>query len=113
SLRFRHYCLSRLLPYTTLFRSIILAHTVTYIASSAKSNAAYEAINRAQALVKKTGNLSVPLHLRNAPTKLMKDIGYGKGYQYAHAYEGNFAQEEFLPESLKGTTLYDPGNNPS
>lgn len=92
---------------------IILAHTVTYMASSAKSNAAYEAINRAQALVKKTGNLSVPLHLRNAPTKLMKDIGYGKGYQYAHAYEGNFAQEEFLPESLKGTTLYDPGNNPS
>src|SRR5690554_514907 len=92
---------------------IILAHTVTYMASSAKSNAAYEAINRAQALVKKTGNLSVPLHLRNAPTKLMKDIGYGKGYQYAHAYEGNFAQEEFLPENLIGTKLYDPGNNPA
>jgi putative ATPase len=92
---------------------IILAHTVTYMASSPKSNAAYEAINSAQALVKKTGNLSVPLHLRNAPTKLMKDIGYGKGYQYAHAYEGNFAQEEFLPENLIGTKLYDPGNNPA
>lgn len=90
---------------------IILSHTVTYMAASAKSNAAYEAINRAQALVKQTGNLPVPLHLRNAPTKLMKDIGYGKGYQYAHAYEGNFAQEEFLPENLIGTKLYDPGNN--
>jgi putative ATPase len=90
---------------------IILSHTVIYMASSAKSNAAYEAINKAQALVKQTGNLPVPLHLRNAPTKLMKDIGYGKGYQYAHAYEGNFAQEEFLPENLIGTKLYDPGNN--
>ncbi len=90
---------------------IILSHTVTYMAASAKSNAAYEAINKAQALVKQTGNLPVPLHLRNAPTKLMKDIGYGKGYQYAHAYEGNFAQEEFLPENLIGTKLYDPGNN--
>jgi putative ATPase len=90
---------------------IILAHTVTYMASSPKSNAAYEAINMAQALVKKTGNLPVPLHLRNAPTKLMKDIGYGTGYQYAHAYEGNFVQEEFLPENLIGTKLYDPGNN--
>jgi putative ATPase len=92
---------------------IILAHTVTYMASSPKSNAAYEAINSAQALVKKTGSLSVPLHLRNAPTKLMKDIGYGKGYQYAHAYEGNFVQEEFMPENLTGTKLYDPGNNPA
>ncbi len=92
---------------------IILAQTVTYLASSAKSNAAYEAINKAQALVKKTGNLPVPLHLRNAPTKLMEDIGYGKGYQYAHAYEGNFAAEEFFPKPISGTTLYEPGNNPA
>ncbi len=90
---------------------IILSHTVTYLAASAKSNAAYEAINRAQALVKKTGDLSVPLHLRNAPTKLMEDIGYGKGYQYAHSYEGNFVAEEFLPERISGTRLYEPGNN--
>lgn len=90
---------------------IILSHTVTYMAGSAKSNAAYEAINKAQALVKKTGNLSVPLHLRNAPTKLMKEIGYGKGYQYAHSYEGNFVSEEFLPDDLSGTRLYEPGNN--
>ena len=83
------------------------------MAGSAKSNAAYEAINKAQALVKKTGNLSVPLHLRNAPTKLMKDIGYGKGYQYAHSYEGNFVSEEFLPHNLSGTRLYEPGNNPA
>lgn len=92
---------------------IILSQTVTYLASSAKSNAAYEAINKAQSLVKKTGNLPVPLHLRNAPTKLMEDIGYGKGYQYAHAYEGNFAEEEFLPDRIKGTRLYEPGNNPT
>lgn len=92
---------------------IILSHAVTYMAGSAKSNAAYEAINKAQALVKKTGNLSVPLHLRNAPTKLMKDIGYGKGYQYAHSYEGNFVPEEFLPDNLSGTKFYEPGNNPA
>lgn len=90
---------------------IILAQTVTYLASSAKSNAAYEAINKAQALVKRTGNLAVPLHLRNAPTKLMKDIGYGHDYHYAHAYEGNFVEEEFLPKSIEGTRLYEPGNN--
>ena len=90
---------------------IILSQTVTYLASSAKSNAAYEAINRAQALVKKTGNLAVPLHLRNAPTKLMKDIGYGHDYKYAHAYEGNFVEEEFLPKNIEGTRLYEPGNN--
>lgn len=90
---------------------IILAHTVTYMAASAKSNAAYEAINKAQALVKKTGNLPVPLHLRNAPTKLMEDIGYGKGYRYAHSYDGNFVEEEFLPDNIRGTKLYEPGNN--
>lgn len=90
---------------------IILSQAVTYLASSAKSNAAYEAINKAQALVKKTGNLAVPLHLRNAPTKLMKEIGYGHEYKYAHAYEGSFVEEEFLPKSIEGTRLYEPGNN--
>lgn len=92
---------------------IILSQTVTYLASSAKSNASYEAINKAQSLVKQTGNLPVPLDLRNAPTKLMKDIGYGKEYQYAHAYEGNFVDQEFFPDKLSGTVLYEPGNNPS
>ncbi|MCY1507578.1 Replication-associated recombination protein A [compost metagenome] len=92
---------------------IILSQCVTYLASSAKSNAAYEAINKAQALVKQTGDLAVPLHLRNAPTKLMKNIGYGKDYQYAHSYEGNFSGQEYLPEPLSGTKLYDPGKNPA
>lgn len=90
---------------------IILSQTVTYLASSAKSNAAYEAINRAQDLVARTGDLSVPLHIRNAPTKLMKNIGYGKEYKYSHAYEGNFEEQEYFPDSLSGTRLYDPGNN--
>jgi len=92
---------------------IILSQTVTYLASSAKSNAAYEAINKAQALVKQTGDLPVPLHLRNAPTKLMKDIGYGKDYQYSHSYTGNFVEQEFLPDRISGTKLYDPGDNQS
>lgn len=92
---------------------IILSQCVTYLASSAKSNASYEAINKAQALVQQTGNLPVPLHIRNAPTKLMKDIGYGKAYQYAHGYEGNFSEQEYFPDSLSGTKLYDPGNNPA
>ncbi|MGY3054431.1 putative ATPase [Pedobacter sp. UYEF25] len=90
---------------------IILSQCVTYLASSAKSNAAYQAIGKAQSLVKQTGNLPVPLHLRNAPTKLMKNIGYGKDYQYSHGYEGNFSAQEYLPESISGTTLYEPGNN--
>ncbi|MFB5945475.1 replication-associated recombination protein A [Albibacterium profundi] len=90
---------------------IILSQTVTYLASSDKSNASYEAINKAQALVRQTGDLPVPLHLRNAPTKLMKDIGYGKDYQYSHAYEGNFVQQEFMPEKVSSTKLYEPGNN--
>lgn len=90
---------------------IILSQTVTYLASSAKSNASYEAINKAQQLVKQTGNVPVPLHLRNAPTKLMKDLDYGAKYKYAHAYPGNFVTQEFFPEKLSGTTLYDPGNN--
>jgi putative ATPase len=92
---------------------IILSQAVTYLASSVKSNAAYMAINNAQALVKQTGDLSVPLHIRNAPTKLMKDIGYGKSYQYAHDFPGNFVQQEFMPEQIEGTTLYEPGNNAS
>ena len=91
---------------------IILSQTVTYLAASPKSNAAYKAINEAGALVKKTGDLPVPLHLRNAPTKLMKELGYGEAYQYAHDYPGNFAPQEFLPEALKDIKLYDPGDNP-
>lgn len=90
---------------------IILAQAVTYLASSPKSNSAYLAIGKAQELVRKTGDLSIPLPIRNAPTKLMKEEGYGKGYQYSHDYPGNFVQQEFLPEEIKGTQLYDPGNN--
>lgn len=90
---------------------IILSQTVTYLASSPKSNASYEAINKAQELVARTGDQSVPLHLRNAPTKLMKNIGYGKEYQYSHAHENNFSMQEYLPDSLSGTVLYDPGKN--
>jgi putative ATPase len=81
------------------------------LACSPKSNAAYEAINKAQELVKNTGDLSVPLAIRNAPTKLMKELGYGEDYKYAHSYENNFAAQEFLPEDIKNTTLYNPGNN--
>lgn len=92
---------------------IILSQCATYLASSPKSNAAYEAINTAQALVKKTGDLPVPLEIRNAPTDLMKDLNYGKNYQYAHSYENNFAPMEFMPEGLKGVKLYDPGTNTS
>lgn len=91
---------------------IILSQCAIYLASSAKSNASYEAINQAQAVVKQTGNLSVPLSIRNAPTKLMRELGYGKDYAYAHNYEGNFAPHEFLPEEIKGTSFYKPGNNP-
>jgi len=90
---------------------IILSQCVTYLASSAKSNAAYMAINQAQALVKETGDLSVPLALRNAPTKLMKDLNYGKTYKYSHDFPGNFVDQEFLPEEIKNTRLYDPGDN--
>lgn len=90
---------------------IILSETAVYLAVSPKSNSTYLAINEAMALVKKTGNLPVPLHLRNAPTKLMKDLNYGKDYQYAHAHEGNFINLEFLPEEISGTQFYEPGNN--
>jgi putative ATPase len=91
---------------------IILSQTATYLASSPKSNAAYLAIGKAQKLVKETGDLPVPLPLRNAPTKLMKQIGYGDEYKYAHDFDGNFAEMEFLPDKIKGKKLYDPGTNP-
>lgn len=90
---------------------IILSQTATYLASSPKSNAAYMAINNAQELVNKTGDLPVPLHLRNAPTGLMKKMDYGRGYKYAHSYEGNFVPEEFLPDAISGARLFNPGNN--
>jgi putative ATPase len=90
---------------------IILSQCATYLACSAKSNASYLAIKEAQQLVKDTGDLSVPLSVRNAPTKLMKELGYGEDYQYAHNHENNFANHEFMPEGIKNTKLYDPGNN--
>ena len=90
---------------------IILSQTAIYLASSPKSNSAYMAINMAEQKVRKTGDLSVPLHIRNAPTKLMKESGYGKGYKYAHDYDNNFADQEFLPEEISGTTFFEPGDN--
>ena len=90
---------------------IILSQCAVYLATSPKSNASYEAIGKAQALVKETGDLSVPLHLRNAPTKLMKELDYGKNYKYAHSFENNFAEQEFLPDAIKNTKLFDPGIN--
>ena len=90
---------------------IILSQCVTYLASSQKSNAAYLAINQAQTLVREKGDLSVPLHLRNAPTKLMKDLNYGKAYKYSHDFPGNFVNQEFLPDEIKGLKLYEPGEN--
>ncbi|MEX0361637.1 MAG: replication-associated recombination protein A [Allomuricauda sp.] len=91
---------------------IILSQCATYLASSPKSNASYAAIKLAQQKVRETGDLSVPLAIRNAPTKLMKDLGYGKGYDYAHDHENNFVDFEFLPEEIEGTTFYKPGDNP-
>ena len=90
---------------------IVLSQCAVYLANSAKSNASYEAISNAQALVKETGDLSVPLHLRNAPTKLMKELDYGKNYKYAHSFENNFIDQEFLPDEIKNTKFYEPGNN--
>ena len=90
---------------------IILSQCAVYLANSPKSNASYLAINKAQKIVKETGNLSVPIHLRNAPTKLMKDLDYGKNYKYAHDYQDNFTCEEFLPDTIIKTKIYNPGNN--
>ena len=91
---------------------IVLSQCTVYLAASAKSNASYEAINKAVAAAKEHGNLAVPLHLRNAPTKLMKDLGYGKEYLYSHSYGGNFTPQEYLPDELGGTAFYKPGANP-
>lgn len=91
---------------------IVLAQCTVYLATSPKSNASYEAIGKAQAAVRETGDLPVPLHIRNAPTKLMKELGYGADYKYSHAHEGNFADQEYLPNEVASTTFYQPGNNP-
>lgn len=91
---------------------ITLSQCAVYLASSVKSNSTYKALSAAQQEVRQTGDLSVPLHIRNAPTKLMKQIGYGGGYKYAHDYQGNFVDQEFLPDLLKGKKFYEPGQNP-
>ena len=91
--------------------SIILSQCATYLASSPKSNAAVAAIGLAQSAVRQHGDLSVPLHIRNAPTRLMKNLGYGKDYEYSHSYENNFSPQEYLPKELSGTKFYDPGKN--
>jgi putative ATPase len=91
---------------------ILLSQCAIYLAISPKSNSSYQAISKAQKLVSETGDLAVPLPLRNAPTELMKDLDYGKDYAYAHDYKGNFVDMEFMPEQLSGKTLYVPGNNP-
>jgi putative ATPase len=90
---------------------IILSETTIYLATSPKSNSAIEAIDSAIALVQQTGNLPVPLHIRNAPTKLMKELGYHKGYKYAHSFAGNFVEQEFLPQEISGSKFYKPGTN--
>ncbi|MFM1754113.1 MAG: hypothetical protein RLZZ236_1052 [Bacteroidota bacterium] len=90
---------------------IILSQCAVYLATSPKSNASYQAIGKAQQIVKQTGDLSVPIHLRNAPTPLMKELGYGEEYKYSHDYANNFAEQEFLPEAISGTSIYEPGNN--
>ncbi|HYE55953.1 MAG TPA: replication-associated recombination protein A [Chitinophagaceae bacterium] len=91
---------------------IILSQCATYLAASPKSNASYEAIEAAIAAVKQHGDLPVPLHIRNAPTKLMKNLDYGKGYKYSHSYQQNFSEQEYLPEKIAGTVFYEPGQNP-
>ncbi len=90
---------------------IVLSQAAVYLACSPKSNASYVAIDAAMAKAAETAHLPVPLHLRNAPTKLMKQLDYGKDYMYAHAYEGNFASQNYLPEDIKGTVFYEPGKN--
>ncbi|MEM6298466.1 MAG: replication-associated recombination protein A, partial [Bacteroidota bacterium] len=92
---------------------IILSQATIYLATSPKSNASYLAIDEALAKVRETGNLPVPLHLRNAPTKLMKELNYGNNYQYAHNFEGNFVEQDFLPEKIQGEIFYQPQNNPA
>ncbi|MBT8232040.1 MAG: replication-associated recombination protein A [Saprospiraceae bacterium] len=92
---------------------IVMSQCAIYLAQSPKSNASYMAIKKAQQLVKQSGDLSIPLHLRNAPTELMKSLNYGKDYGYAHDFENNFVQQEYLPEDISGTTFYEPGDNPS
>ncbi|WP_425474797.1 replication-associated recombination protein A [Niabella insulamsoli] len=91
---------------------IILSQCAVYLAASPKSNASYMAINEAMSAVQQYGDLPVPLHIRNAPTRLMKQLNYGKGYQYAHSYDNNFSEQEYLPEKLAGTKFYEPGDNP-
>jgi len=91
---------------------IILSETTIYLASSPKSNSAYAAIGKALQTVQQTGNLPVPLHLRNAPTSLMKDLGYGENYQYAHNYKDHFVRENYFPEELETPQFYEPGENP-
>jgi len=90
---------------------ILLSQCAIYLASSAKSNASYMAIDEALGTIKQTGDLSVPLHIRNAPTQLMKNMDYSRGYEYSHSYENNFSPQEYLPEEIKGKTFYDPGKN--
>jgi len=90
---------------------IILSEATIYLATSPKSNSAYSAIDDALQLVRETGNLPVPLPLRNAPTKLMKQLGYGKDYKYAHSYIGNFVYQEFLPDDISGRKFYEPQRN--
>ena len=90
---------------------IILSQCAIYLATSPKSNASYIAIGKAQEMVSKTGNLPVPIHLRNAPTKLMKELGYGEEYKYSHDFQNNFAEQEYLPIEITKTIFYDPGNN--
>lgn len=91
---------------------IVLSQVTVYLATSPKSNSSYQAINDAQEVVKQTGNLDVPLHLRNAPTRLMKDLDYGLGYKYAHSFPGHFVEQEFLPDEISGTQFYNPKDNP-
>ena len=90
---------------------IVLSQATIYLATSPKSNASYEAINKAQTIVKETGNLGVPLHIKNAPSKLMKDLGHGANYKYSHSFEGNFEAQEYLPKDISGMKLYEPSNN--
>ena len=91
---------------------ITLSQCAVYLASSVKSNSTYMALANAQQMVRQTGDLPVPLHIRNAPTKLMKQLGYHEDYKYAHDYVGNFVEQEFLPDALRGTKFYEPGQNP-